>query len=421
MKTKELFLLLQENTDECRDFWSDLERVPISTAVVATKRNAPIRKIVVVSGAAMTLIIGLYLISSSSNILSPNNPDATNPITRDEKSSSLLITATLYDNYNPSGGEGLLDPKQTYISDMLKNRLDNAKEQKFVYRTVVSILAAKDGSYSNGQLETKINEAKEKLKSAREEYLLLANQDSDNIQILKDKEGEIDFLSNTLLQLELELRNESKDRDMNEKLEFVKELGAMNIESIAESSDERNDIHGDGYFIDLTADMIRKMDEEGGYIIRLALPKRIKNYDIKLSDSLTVLVEKMSENDTIHVAVIGIIDERNDFALEPSRRLAANPDYNAHLSRDFNSYKEYEQSTAGVGKYINDILKRNDLVDKRKNKSLNDVSYTPSPHYFVTAGFEAELKKSEILELVLDDEVKVIYPMQYKNNNYEDE
>lgn len=139
----------------------------------------------------------------------------------------------------------------------------------------------------------------------------------------------------------------------------------------------------------------------------MAPPEREEDYDERISDYLTNLLEK-SDDAVFQVAVVCAIDRYNRF--ESDMGIPVNPEYNR-------SRFVPVQDTDGIAAYLHDIVERNGLTDNLiVQYHIPSVAYdvSQSGASDVVAGFKVEVTKKEILSLAADEDVKLICPMRGK-------
>lgn len=210
-----------------------------------------------------------------------------------------------------------------------------------------------------------------------------------------------------------ELENLERRKYVNfnwkKELEYAKQIvGAVNMsKKFSGHSEFYFNLFTDAYIMKLTADMINALAERGTCKIYLALPERQSGYSIKISDTLTYYLERMNETDTLEVAVVTTADASNDYAY--NQGLTKKRYYNSHLTSAFPGVDmagdgkidgAADYSYAARKAYVNAIVERNGLTEKR-------IFVEDAKDYDL--GFNAKLTKAEILALVNDNDIKVIY------------
>jgi hypothetical protein len=289
----------------------------------------------------------------------------------------------------------MLSLSKTYISDSLRSAMDAADDPKAVFRCIVDLpITIEDCAAAEEQLGPNPPSAP---------------QDDRNPNASEKGDHEP-----TRVVSEYELATQGiYHAIVGKRMEFAKTIGAGNVESVEHSSGVTA-LYYEAYFMELTADMIDRMAKDGGYVFRLAPPKRSEGFSGKISDALTNVLEDSSDSETFAVVVVCAIDRWNSFATV--RSLTRNPDYNSDLWHPFSGS---DLSDEGVTSYINEIIERNSLLDKIRNSNPDDAHYGMdakyNSDYSLAVGFEAELTKREIMDLVSDAEVKVIYYTGYQN------
>lgn len=182
---------------------------------------------------------------------------------------------------------------------------------------------------------------------------------------------------------------------------YVTELvGSENMIPLKNHSDISDFTFTNAYFLKLSADVINELLERGKCNIYLALPNRTGDYDKKISDTLTYYLEKADDYDTLDVAVVTTADKLNSFAIEQG--FSTKNLYNRSL---------YKMQSGLATSFLENIIERNGINGKCRfsnNKSIAKL------------GFNATLTKAEILSLVNDPDVKVIYLAGNKNYIPED-
>lgn len=206
--------------------------------------------------------------------------------------------------------------------------------------------------------------------------------------------------------------------------ETVKNMsGDATIRKFTEHSEIAKNSLTSTYIMELTADIINKIAERGTTSIYLALPERTGEYSKKISDTLTYYLEQMDDDDTIEIAAVSVLDLGNSYALD--QNLTRNEFYNEENFKvwPFEETYTYEEFNKAVDNYINEIMVRNNIADKRilhdklpwlgfEKHSWNNDTFTMIYNEggaYITSGFNAILTKSEILSLVNEEEIKTLY------------
>ena len=224
-------------------------------------------------------------------------------------------------------------------------------------------------------------------------------------QVLKDKmeryKGE-----NVRFRVLVDLPFDEKEAE--DCYQFAVKTGAVNVEPLEHSSDIQPFLKK-AYFMELSADMLNRMIEHRGYVLRLAPPKRSKGYSVRIADYLTNVLDDTPDDEVLHIAAVCAVDKGNRFL--SGREIPCNWDYNADLALPWTGGELNEGTVAG---YIDAIVKRHHLTDKRivdpKEKDA-EIDYDGLGEKIVgiKAGFEAKLTKKEILALAEDTDIKTIY------------
>ena len=187
-------------------------------------------------------------------------------------------------------------------------------------------------------------------------------------------------------------------------LEVVNELGVMNITSAVGSS-EIYDGRMIAYFMELSEDAIVKISDRFACQFALATPERVEGYSVRISDYLTVRLSGAQEDETFRVLVAGTADDGSFIQTYNGMKI-----YNSRYNSEFEIVlPRGNQNTEYLNTYIDSILERNGITQKRiidSEKRWLDVEFNEA---ICTAGFDAELTKAEIIKLANDPDVKAIY------------
>ena len=230
---------------------------------------------------------------------------------------------------------------------------------------------------------------------------------------------------------------------LSDLLDFFNKIGSKNI---TKASDESDIVSGDlenDIIMEVTAEMIRKIADKKQCRLSLAPAKRVDGYDKKITDTLTDRLEKMSETDTIEVAVVLTIDVRNYYAYKQG--IYANPDYNSEYVKELSVYDflesyeakghvwyHYKSYDTFVTSLVKSVIKKNNLGSKIIISSELPVSGCETAfgthsgkvsarkdfensRVATIAGFNAALTKAEILALTKDADVKAIYAAERRD------
>lgn len=381
---------------------------------------------------------------NSTDNISTDVSSSVSDITEEKK--KVVITADYLDNHNIID-ESVPSSKKIYISEMLKEKLEQYKGQDVLFRVTVDLPKTKEEGdnflnkilFESNEFTTEseiIKRLKKELANYKEysdkgekyyNYIISVKEMEIEISqefydILKKYEEikpyleQIDEIYEEINNIKRECSKKYYKILINEKIEFIKSLGITEMTPINETSENTSYFGShDAYIIELTEEMITKMTKRGGFAFKLAAPERATGYDRKISDSLTLLLEQAKENDEFHVAVVSILDKDSSFAY--LRNILCNSKYNSDLNTDW----QKELTNDNVSKYIDDILIRNNISDKRIfNEKLADFQIANlgfNNSFISNAGFEVKLSKEQIIALIADPDIKVIYSMD--NSGYD--
>ncbi|PKM62653.1 MAG: hypothetical protein CVU97_04325 [Firmicutes bacterium HGW-Firmicutes-21] len=348
-----------------------------------------------------------------------NSSDISNDAAVDPIIEKKVITADIFDKYVYKD-EGIPSSREIYISDMLKSKMEEYKGQDVLFRVIVELIyTVEDYNLFNDfiYISDDYSEDEETIKRLEEEADILRNMyigqkiGPEEIEIIKENYVRLEEIGREITRIKDKPFDAFRNQLYQKKVDFIKNLGVKNIIPIAESSEIKY-FFNNGYYIELTEEELMKIAEHGGYMFKLALPDRADGYSRKISDSLVVLLEQADEDEEIHIAVVSVLDKINEFALK--RYIPCNLYYNSHLNKEW--HIEGEPIFEDVVEYIDDILDRNNISDKRiVSERFTDVlvSYNASDRIksILCAGFEVTITKSQIIELAEDPDVKNIYPM----------
>jgi len=216
--------------------------------------------------------------------------------------------------------------------------------------------------------------------------------------------------------------NEHFNKNWQKEIESVKQI--VGSDNFNKKFSGHSEIHqnslDDAYVMKLTADMINLLSERGTTDIYMALPECTGEYSKKISDTLTYYLEQMDEDDTIEIAAVSVVDSNNGYATD--QNLTRNRSYNYDIYEKWNGKTPHEAGSYDkfnnlVENYINEIVERNGLSQKRIiSDKLPEMGYGKVIYEHaimfpsgINAGFNATLTKAEILSLVNDEEIKVLY------------
>lgn len=440
------------------------EKVLPEHSIVPKKKASIMRRIAVVAscifilGLSVTIILSgvIPYLTNSGYIDASAISEMTSDIASNDSSinppekKKIVISAGCLDS-NPKINEEIPSSKKIYISDMLKEKMQQYRGEDVLFKVMVALPTTEEEYqnfqdnilYKSDDFATEANTIISLKKELEEysEYLELYAKYYE--YIIAVKEGDIQ-LSDEYYDIKKEyekikpyhdeaieiyknindIENDSIEKYIKilkeEKIEYAKTLGATNIRPVVETSEIRC-IDEYVKYMNLSEDMINKMAERGGYMFKLALPDRVEGYSRKITDYLSVLLEQAEDDEEIHIAVVSVMDKTNEFV--SSRQIPCNPEYNSDLNKEW--FFEGDPKVEDVKDYLKKILDRNNISDKRiinKNKSDIWISYCDQrTKSIIKAGFEVKLTKFQIVELAKDPDVKVIYPMNNKlYDNYLD-
>lgn len=227
-----------------------------------------------------------------------------------------------------------------------------------------------------------------------------------------------------------------EDIKYNDTITFAKSIGAKNITNLTSSSEYTFD----GVYTEMEVDarMIEKISALGGVKIYLALPERNLQYETTISDALARKLETMSDKDIVEVVIRTVADGSGEYLF--SQNIHYNESFNQELRKFWDgaspidvAYLEEDKGYTAkkynedIEKYVNSILERNNIKDKR----IFSDEFTPlgipglDKGYFVSteslaevtadykrdtvAAFNADLTKAEILTISTDKDVRAIF------------
>lgn len=367
-----------------------------------------------------------------------------------------VLTADTPDIYG-SSGEGELKRSETYISPALKAKMEEHAGEDVLFRVVVELFIAyedyneyRPSAANEERLQALLREKEEALNAYQEAENALRGTEDGALREARAKELEE---KEALMKEASRQYDECSAADMeaycldilNRRLDYLQGLGTS-LSPIADSSDVTAAAASKGYayFAELSQGDIASLAARGGYLFRLAPPDRRKGYDPKIADYLTNRLDVAQEGEALRVAVVCSADRFNRFAEE--RGIPVNPEYRADgyrpwpeippviteysadgrpLTADGSPAISWQDYSAQIAAYVDEIVERNGLTDKRIVRDGRADAYIDE-HTFnsyrgdadaylhaITAGFEAALTKEEILSLVQDEEVKAVYSMDF--------
>ena len=413
-------------------------------------------KRIATAAAAIVVVVAVILGVNNINFngVTPTPPVDTRPViyaTGTDKFTSIDIDSSLYEWANG-------------ISELLKQKMEEYEGQDVLFSVYVrfpKIYEYNDGFVRSDELSKKFDEVNAKIEPIENKILQLQkiypyrSFDTSIIPILKEMTEEekqrlyphlddlteeeiksikkqIDDLCDELDPL-LEKRfdyfheeyieeNEHFNKNWQKEIESVKQIvGSDNFNKKFSGHSEiyQNSLN-DAYVMKLTADMINLLSERGTTDIYLALPERTGEYSKKISDTLTYYLEQMDEDDTIEIAAVCAVDSNNGYATD--QNLTRNGSYNYDIYKKWSGKTpqeagSYDKFNSLVEDYINEIVERNGLSQKRIiSDKLPEMGYGKVIYEHaimfpsgINAGFNAILTKDEILSLINDEEIKVLY------------
>ena len=413
-------------------------------------------KKIATAAAALVVIVSVILGVNSINFngVTPTPPVDTRPViyaTGTDKFTSIDIDSSLYEWANG-------------ISELLKQKMEEYEGQDVLFSVYVrfpKIYEYNDGFVRSDELSKKFDEVNAKIEPIENKILQLQkiypyrSFDTSIIPILKEMteeekqrlyphlddltEEEIKSIKKQIDDLWDELdplieerfdyfheeyieENEHFNKNWQKEIESVKQIvGSDNFnKKFSGHSEIYQNSLDDAYVMKLTADMINLLSERGTTDIYLALPERTGEYSKKISDTLTYYLEQMDDDDTIEIAAVCAVDSNNGYATD--QNLTRNHGYNYDFYKKWSGKTPHEAGSYDkfnnlVENYINEIVERNGLSQKRViSNTLPEMGYGKVIYEHaimfpsgINAGFNAILTKDEILSLINDEEIKVLY------------
>ncbi len=213
----------------------------------------------------------------------------------------------------------------------------------------------------------------------------------------------------------------------SERLEYEKNYAkAIGAQNIIENPNTTSDALSGAIMMEITAQMLEMIVERGtAFRIHLAPPDRVEGYNDKISDYLTNKLSTMDNDDTTEVICVTVADRYNCYAGE---QYPSSADFKQELYKEIPKNNMDEKEYEGVlEKYIVDIIKRNNILEKRVIDKVVLTPDYPQPEPRIPkngstclahdlskagykVGFNANLSKAEILALANDADIKAIYP-----------
>lgn len=352
----------------------------------------------------------------------------------------VVITSNVPDTYNHFELQMIPSKSQIFISPTLRELMERDYETEVVFRVLVRLLTTHEDYdearyYSDSDEELtalykKLREAGDAYEEARERFK--QNKDESKrtelLAELNEKKEYMNACSKTWSTLREKIERAYLNDIYSARLAYAYTVGAENVRYFEGSSD----MSYSGYVMELSADMINKMAAQGGYDFRMAPPRRIGKYDVRISDSLTTLLDNAAEDDLLHVAVVCTADYGNFFA--STRGITVNGGYNANL---FQPWKISPSDFGPTGSenydslvdHVNAVIERHGLADRHiVNERHPDVDVYLSQYdedgnlviYSAAVGFEVKATKAEILALAEDPDVKLICSMLFVKDTDDD-
>ena len=373
MKTKQLISIMRADTPrDCRDFWEDLETVPIIS--VPPKANA-VRKYILatVSASVVALFVLIFFLNfnriKSFFFAAQNTPLEPIVITSDKKDE--------FDDENEQDGTTSSDN----ISPLLKETIENSPENA-LFRTLVS-----DPSF----------------------YEYLNNYEKYGYKYIDFKNGALkdDFEPDAYYAKMRELEyNARMDFFEYITVKFSVENAQKPVESSEYSISEYN------FIANLSENQINMLAEKG-CILRLALPESNRKNDT-VTDRLSLLLDDEQKTE---VQIYLKIDTTS-----------SSPTFNGDYYFDRIQKLTYEQlNEEFIYDYTNEFIKDYSLNVAKKECGLFVEPHTQSGdyvdlnYYGCSAWVVAELSRSEIYEISEDERVRVVAPNSFEQPDWRDE
>lgn len=361
---------------------------------------------------------------------------------QEEASNLPVITADKLDGYGLNL-EGLLSRNEKYLSPLLKEKMEEYKDTDCRFRVIVEIFMGAEDYNEYEVTDEDMLVLKKEEEKAFETYnnlleSLIGVEDNDKRAEIVEEANKWETKARELSRQYDDFVEQDSERFYSaiaeSRLMYAKEIGAANISEVSASSDISGYFayKNYAYFMELSSDMIEKLAEKGGYLFRLAPSEREEGYSVKIADHLTNILEAAEDDELIQVKVVCTIDRYNQFV---SDGMVAKRDYNNELYKKFTKtrYPEdeiptWEEYNDEISKYIDNIVSRNGLTDRRiTGEDLNIHIYESvyGRHYeqntvhsedcqkSIAAGFEIKAAKSEILSLAEDTDIKLICLSQF--------
>ena len=324
-----------------------------------------------------------------------------------------VMSENMYDNSDALYNDSDISVREVLIGNMLKEQLELNKGKDVLFRVVVE--------------------------------LVLCGEDSDGYDWDGSQEG-------------CEELEEIWMRKIQEREDYLYEVASKEVVPITEASEIILHIaHTDKAFVvELTAEEIDLLVKKGGFYLRLAPPKRVEGYDVRIADSFTSVLDNAQEEEMFDVIVILTIDKYNHYSGERYPSVSFKRTYNQELFEPWpispyefvNSeayvpgngmvidgihYEEYDRQNYLYNKmiedYVDEVVERHGLAERRTvqegrvkciqsiyhmRNEPNNTSYAEC----ISAGFDVKATKAEILALATDPDIKVIYQDYKEDVNY---
>ena len=184
-----------------------------------------------------------------------------------------VMSENMYDNSDALYNDSDISVREVLIGNMLKEQLELNKGKDVLFRVVVE--------------------------------LVLCGEDSDGYDWDGSQEG-------------CEELEEIWMRKIQEREDYLYEVASKEVVPITEASEIILHIaHTDKAFVvELTAEEIDLLVKKGGFYLRLAPPKRVEGYDVRIADSFTSVLDNAQEEEMFDVIVILTIDKYNHYSCE---------------------------------------------------------------------------------------------------------
>ena len=198
--------------------------------------------------------------------------------------------------------------------------------------------------------------------------------------------------------------NEKNASTKEEVYKYIEDLSGEKVSKLPHGQDFTEFYYNDMFIkANLTEGMIKKFIQTYFFVrIKFSDPIRPEGYSKKLADHMVNLLERMDDSEKTQVIIISAVENEVASANDGYEWLMY-PDIYTEYKKEWP--KEKELTNENIKIYLEEIINRN-KINENVVEYLNKINGATIKN----SAIKADLTKNEILKLVKDEDVKLIYP-----------